>query len=88
MAVWAALLGVGLGLLTLLLIADWFGAFEDASLSDRERDEEEVTRVLFTGLLIPLVIGFVAGVVAKARLLRADTRKAPLVPLPPDLKVE
>jgi len=81
--VWAVVGGVTLVLLLATLLGDIVGGLQDAVGSELEQREFWDTAAFVAGFCLPVLGGFVTGVVFRARMLAAAAGKATGVPLPP-----
>jgi len=85
---WAVIGGVVVAVSLAVLASDVLTGLQDAALSELERRELLDTGAFALGLCCAVVAGFVVGIVLRARSLSDASAKAPMAPLPPDLKIE
>lgn len=81
--VWAVVGGVTLALLLAALLGDIISGLRDAVASELEQREFWDTAAFVAGFCLPVLGGFVAGLMFRARMLAASAEKAPTGPLPP-----
>ncbi len=81
--VWAVAGGVTLVLLLAALLGDIVSGLQDAVGSELEQREFWDTAAFVAGFCLPVLGGFVTGVVFRGRMLAVAAEKAPAAPLPP-----